>query len=397
MHVLLLVDQYPPHATSAARLYAELAEDLLDRGHEVSVVTTRPEQASGEDTGPPQADVHRTSPVPGPKDVPFLRVAEHLWTSAAYLKAGLRVDDVDAILVYSPPLFLGWTGHALARYHGAPWVLNVQDLYPDTAVDLGLLEDERAIALARKMEGALYERADAVTVHSEGNREHVLGFDVDPEDAVTIPNWVEIPDERPSLDGTNPLVDLDLDDRFVVFYGGTMGFAQGLGDVLEAADHLRDRDDVVFLLLGGGSNRDRVVRKARSLDLPNVRFHDPVPPQEYERFLLASDVALVPLREELATPVVPGKLQAIMAAGKPALATTNPVSDAKRIVEASGAGVHVEAGDPEALARTIEDLAAEPDQLSSMGKNGYAYARAHFNRRDATAAYAKLLEDLAAR
>lgn len=396
MRVLLLVNQFPPIATSAARLYGELAEALLTSGYEVRVVTTRPNEFNDSETGPPGIDICRTAACPLNREVPFFRAIAQLWSSLIYAWKAFRGPTCDVILAYSPPLLLGWTAHLLSRIWKAPWILNVQDLYPDTAIDLGLLRNPYAIRLAQRLEAATYSRAHVVTVHSEGNREHILGFGVEPERVVTIPNWVDVPEAPVTEIGheSDPLAELGLEDRFVIFYGGAIGFAQGLDDVLEAADRLRDHGDITFLILGGGSNRDRVVAKAQAMKLPNVRFHPRVSHAEYLRFLVASDVALVPLRQELSTPVVPAKLQEIMAAGQPVLAYTNPASDTKRIVERAKCGVHVTAGKISELTRTVESMAAGVYDLSGMGRNGHEYATNHFQRADATASYLKIIRRL---
>lgn len=393
MKVLLLVNQYPPFATSAARLFHELALDLRGAGHEVAVVTAQPPmgKAAPDDEG---IRVVRLRALPLPRDVPLLRALDHAWAGLGYPVASLRAMRPDVVLVYSPPLPLAATGIALARWTRAKAVVNVQDLYPKTAVDLELLKGRAAIRLAERLERYVYTHADALTVHSEGNREYVVRRGAPAERAHTILNWVDLERRADAARGRARLDELVGPRRFVAFYGGAMGYAQALDEVLDAADALRDHASICFLLVGDGVAREAMERRARDAGLANVVFVRTVPPSEYEELLAACDVALVTLRKELDSPVVPGKLQSIMAAGKPVLVATNPSSDAKAFVEDARCGVFVPAGEPGAMADALARMAKDPDELATMGRRGRAYAEARFARRDGTRAYETLFRRL---
>lgn len=356
------------------------------------VTTATTDRAAGTERLSPRIRVERVAPLRVPRDVPALRGLEHLWTPLAYLLPSLRTGPHDVALVYSPPLPLGLAAFFLRRLTGARSVINIQDLYPKTAVDLGLLRSRLALKLAEALERFVYRSSDAVTVHSSGNAKHVIAQGGDAARVRVVFNWVDI--EAPIHAERSALARYAPDDRFVVFYGGAMGWAQALDDILETAVLLRHRHDILFLLVGDGVARAGAEQRAAREGLDNVRFVRPVPPEEYGRILAVADVSLVTLRHELASPVVPGKLQAIMAAGRPVLVSTNPASDARTFVLEAGCGLFVEAGRPAELADAILRLEKDPEGRRAMGQRGYAYAARHFNRASCTAEYEALFQEL---
>jgi glycosyltransferase involved in cell wall biosynthesis len=395
MRILLQVSNFPPFRTSTARLYAELANDLTDAGHEVWVVT---QAMRGGPVGMERLSsgvmVLREPQLGTPRNVPLLRAIEQLWFALRYTTSAFRLPRPDVILVYSPPLPLAAAMIPFARIRGARIVVNVQDLYPKTAVDLGLLRGRLAIGLAKRLERFVYEQADAVAVHSEGNRAYVIEHGVAAGRAHSILNWVEARDFLEPARTRDTLEGLGIRSKFVAFYGGTMGWAQSIGDILNAAEILLDQPDILFLLVGEGVMRVPMEEDAKKRGLTNVRFLDAVPMETYNRILLESDLALVTLQDALASPVVPGKLQSIMAAGKPVLVSTNPASDAKRFVEEAQCGFFVRAGRGKELAAAIRQMRADPKGLEIMGERGRAYALKAFDRSRGTRAYESLLRGL---
>ena len=157
---------------------------------------------------------------------------------------------------------------------------------------------------------------------------------------------------------------------------------------------LKDEPGIAFLLAGDGIARKPMEERARALGLTNVHFLPKVPLPTYNALVAESDISVVTLRRELASPVVPGKLQGIMAAGRPVLVSTHPVSDAKTIVEEARCGVFVEASQPEAMAKAIVDMWRNPDELRRMGERGREFAERYFDRKGCTAAYQRLFSNL---
>lgn len=404
MRVLLLCPDFPPVLKSGARLFMELAQDLSDSGHQVTVLTLVPSIslargekdatrgfAKKESMG--NIQVRRIKGLPISRRLPVARALDQLWLAFVFFVRGFGLPRQEAIIVYSPPLPLGLTGYMLARrWHGVV-IINVQDLYPKSVIDLGLLRNPLLIRLSSALERFLYKRANAITVHSEGNREYVVARGAPPQRVLVVPNWVDLESLRPGPRINEWRTTQGLDNAFVVSFAGNMGFAQGLEDVLQVAERLQDRRDMTFVLAGDGALREPLQNMALGNGLKNVRFLPPQAGQAYTELLQASDVCLVALHKDLKTPVVPGKLQSIMAAGRPVVCWANPASDAKRIIEAAGCGLFVPAGDAEGLSKAILDVYHDRELGESMGQRGRRYAEQHFERKRCTGAYVALVEE----
>lgn len=406
MKTLLVTPSYPPVLNSAARLFSELAEDLEAAGHEVTVLTTIPDRYLAEDeeadvTGASHTEeidgieVHRIRKLAVPQTLPAARALERFALGASARWLGRRLDPHDVVICYSPPLPLVLATESLAARWDATVIQNVQDIYPRSIIDLGLLNNPLLIRGAEALEEKTYRKADAITVHSRGNKRFLLEHnDLRGGEVIVIENWVDLADTEPGPRENSWREEHGLEDEFVVSFAGAMGFFQGMEQILRAADRLREREDLVFLMVGGGTFRDDLEALADDLGLPNLRFLPPQPPDDYNALLQASDVSLVPLNGDITTPVVPGKLQSIMAAGRPPIQVSNPASDGRRIIEEAECGRFVEAGDLDSLVAAIEHLYENPDVARSMGKRARAYAEEHFDRDRCTARYLDLIDDL---
>ena len=399
MKILLLVISYPPVLNSAARLFSELAKGLAARGHQVTVLTTYPERYLAEKGGQEipkreknKVEVYRLRNLRLPKQAPLLRGLEHVLYGFQYYMKGRRLGHHDVVIAYSPPLPFGATAVLLARRWKGRAIVNVQDLYPRSAADLGLLKNRALIRFGEWLERWVYQRAHGITVHSEGNRTHVVAHGGSPERTWVVPNWIDLDKYRPGPKENGFRRKYAPGAGFVVSYAGVMGFAQGVGDILRAAAIVaRETSDVIFLLAGEGVMLPKLKAMAAGLNLENVQFLPHLPEDDYIALLQASDVCLVTLHKELKTPVVPGKLPCIMGVGRPAICSTPPQSDARLIVEEAKCGLWIPAGSPEALAEAILTLNADPARAAEMGNNGRRYAEQHFDREMCISRYEEII------
>lgn len=397
VRILMFTDRFLPELRSAAQIYHSLARAFQRRGHDVAVVTKVPTHyVMGEEAGavrPGWDEVEgvrtlRVGGLPFEGGHPVLRGLDHLMAGWSFRKASREWPGADVVLVYSPPLPLASAGVRYQEQFGALMVLNVQDLYPQTAVDLGLLRNRTAIHLAERMERRAYRRAARIVVHSEGNRAYLLERrDIPPEKVRVIYNWVDVEAIRPGPRENGFRAEHGLGGKFVVSYAGLMGYAQDLAAVIECAASMQAEEDVLFLLVGEGVLEGRWKKMAAERGLRNVRFLPMQPRERYVQLLAASDVCLIPLSGDLKIPVVPGKLQSIMANGRPILAIADPGGDTPKLVEESGGGVNVLPGCPRALGDSIRRLKADPALREEMGRRGRAYAEAHFSLTHCAAAY----------
>ena len=397
LRLLMLSPEYPPVPNSAARLSGELAEDLVAAGHRVTVITRNAEGGGilrrdrRTETG--GITVWRMAPTPLPRRFPLARAVDQAWQAGTYWLRGRGLGHHDAIFAYSPPQPLTLTGALLAKRWRAPLIVNVQDAYPQTGVDLGLLGGP-TLKASEWMERYMYRHATAITVYGDGAKDLLTSRGASMNQVRVIPNWVDLEGVRPGPLKNAWRRDNGLEGRFIVSFAGTMGFAQGLEDMLEAAPLLADLSDVTLVLAGDGVMRSALQAKAREMGLANVVFLPFQHGEDYLSMLQASDVGIASLDPRLTTPVVPGKLQTLMAVGRPLVCTANASTGLPQLMDESGAGVFVPAGDPQAFATAVRRLHDDPAEANRMGVAGRSYAEAHFARSASTGAYLDLLTEL---
>jgi glycosyltransferase involved in cell wall biosynthesis len=288
-------------------------------------------------------------------------------------------------------LFVGGAGLALHWLKHAPFVFEVRDLWPESAVVLGELHNPRAIALATQFEELCYNRASRIVVVTEGIRQRLLARGLAADKLVLIPNGAntELFQPQPTLGAEfRQTHGLQADD-LVVVYAGIHGIAQGLETVLHAASLLRDRPDIRFVLVGEGPVKADLQQLRADLSLDNVTMLPEVPRTSMPAVLSAADVALVPLRKvELFEHAVPSKLFDAWACGCPVLLTID--GEARRVLEAANGGLFVPPEDPAALAQAIDHIAHLPDRGRSLGANGRRLTEERYSRQ----AQARQLEQL---
>jgi colanic acid biosynthesis glycosyl transferase WcaI len=397
---------HPDPAANSA-IITRLAHDLAAVGHRITVISAFPhydtnriwpayrgrllqrESLSG-------VDVYRVwLYVPAHKASMPGRLLSYLSFNLLSTLVGLTVPRPDVILAPSPPLTIGLSAWLLGLLRRAPYVYNVQDIYPDIAVRLGTLRDPRLIAFFSWLERFIYARASAVAVISEGFRQNLLRKGVPAGKIALIPNSVDVDFVTPRVKDNPFARRKGLVERFVLLYAGNVGLSQGLEQVLAAARILSERKDLLFLIVGNGSAKAALEQEAVALGLHNVRFL-PFQPREVVPDLYASaDVCLVPLRKGVGYESLPSKALTIMAAGRPVVASVDPGSDAWTLVEEARCGLCTPPEDPQALAGAIRTLHADPALRQRLGRNGRAHVTQHYTPQAVARQYDALLTRVA--
>lgn len=390
MHVLILTHYWPPEIGASSHLTFELGETLVELGNRVTVVTGMPsynmaklpERYRGRFTFEEEMAgmrVLRVATGTSHSRSKFRRGLEHLAITPLYLWRALGVDNVNVVYTVSPPLTMGIAAWLAAKRHGTECCLGVQDLFPQSPIDLGLLKNRHLIRAFEALERAAYRVAGAITVHSDGNKKYILAKGSAPSRVHSIPNWVDTDAIRPGERNNAFRRELGLPQSdFVVSFAGTMGWSQGLETVVDAARLLAGERNLAFLLVGDGTEREKLGKM--SADLPQVRFVPMQAKDKYAQVLAASDACLVTLRREVLTPVVPSKLLTIMAAARPVLASMPLGGDAPKIVTEARAGIVCAAGDAPALADAVRLLKRDPKRAATFGQSGREYAIRLFSR-----------------
>jgi glycosyltransferase involved in cell wall biosynthesis len=288
------------------------------------------------------------------------------------------------VLVYSTPATAAVPALVTRAVLGKPFVVQIQDLWPQTVTSSGFLEGGsvgRAERVLHRFCDHVYARADTVAVTSPGMAELVTARGVDRSKIDLVPNWADEKSFRPVPADPALATSLGLSRPFTVMYAGNFGEMQALETVLDAAQLLRDRRDVGFALVGAGVAETRLREQAKRLGLGNVTF---VPPQPFSRMsevLALGDVQLVSLKDvPLLRSTLPSKLQANLAAGRPVIGAV--AGDAARVVHESGAGLAVAPGDSDALATAILSLAdLDGNERAELSHKALAYYAAEFSEK----------------
>jgi glycosyltransferase involved in cell wall biosynthesis len=394
LRVTLLSQYFPPEVGATQSRMQAFAEHLAAQGHAVTVICEFPNHPMGEI--PPEyhgrvVEDDRSNPyrvlrvwvLANPEKTQLTRMGFYLSYMAMATAVAPRAGRADVVVATSPPLFTGAAGLAIARMNGAPLVLDVRDLWPAAAVSLDQISSGWPLKTAEVLERELYRRAAAVVAVTRPFCRHIDEIRRRPPRTTLIPNGtLELFFED---DGRTRLgVD---EGRFLVTFAGTLGIAQALPTVLEAAEQLRD-EPVTFAFVGEGPVKDRLARLARFRGLDNVVFHQQVPLDKVPGVLTGSDALLVPLSgHPTFTDFVPSKMVDYMAAGRPVILSA--AGESVRILERAGGGVAIPPEDPAALADAVRRLARDGAAASRMGERGRGFARSRLR-----SAQAERLEQL---
>jgi colanic acid biosynthesis glycosyl transferase WcaI len=408
MHVLLLSLVFRPDNVSTAHIMADIAADLASAGHRVSVFTTTPHY----NRDPPAEVTQRLRWCWGPllqvSDYQgmrvyhvwmprkggsvFLRLAAWIWfhlvsTGAALILAARP----DVILAPSPPLTVGVSAWIVGCLRHAPFVYNVQEIYPDIAINLGALKGRRLIRALHALEQFVYRRAHAITAISCRMRERLLEKGVPAEKVVVIPNFVDTETLTPQPKDNAFSREYGVVDKFVVSYAGNVGPAQGLECFVDAAVLLRDLPDVRLMLVGDGSLAASLRERASALHLTNVVV---VPHQSFSRvadIYGASDVCVVAQAAATGSDAIPSKAYRIMACERPIVAATERSSDLAQLVLDAEAGAVIPPGSGAALAATVRHAVEHADEWRARGRAARWYVASRYTRPMVSRQYADVL------
>ncbi len=305
----------------------------------------------------------------------------------------------DVVLVTSPPLFVGVSAYLISRLKRIPMIFEVRDLWPESAIDAGVLNNKYLIRLSFWFEKFIYKKAQLINVLTPAFRKRLIQVKKAPsEKIIFIPNAADFVISDKLL---NNGFDIDafrksqsLENKTVITYVGAHGVANHLIQVLETAELIKDTlPQVLFLLIGDGMQKEMLVQKAASRNLKNIRFLDPVPKNEVFKYILASDFGASILKKgDTFKTIYSNKTFDYMACKKPIFLLIDGVS--RELIEAAKCGMYVEPENPQEWASKIElMLKKSSDELIQMGENGYRHAKKYFDRSRLAKKYVQQIEE----
>lgn len=382
MKLALLVEYYPPSRASAAIQMSDLAREFARQGHDVTVFTTSPliDEPSMQEHAPEL----RVFSVPTAKTkgvghvrraISEILMSLQLWRGSRLCK--VCVSEFDGIIWYSPTIFLAPFVAWLKRRSCARGYLILRDIFPQWALDAGVLQPGLAYSFFRLAERFQYRVADVIGVQSPANLVQVRTDARRSQQLEVLLNWTDLTRRDPPA---NDMVErYGLSDRRIVVYGGNMGVAQDVDNLVRLAERLRNVSGVRMLLVGAGSEVDRLRLQISDRKLTNVVVHSEIDPEEFRALLRSCHVGLITLDRRLSTHNIPGKLLAYLEAGLPVVASVNPGNDLLTILRESGAGLGVINGDDAAFADAVLTLANSVDRCELMSRRARALATERFS------------------
>jgi colanic acid biosynthesis glycosyl transferase WcaI len=303
---------------------------------------------------------------------------------------------VDVVFVTSPPIFPALPAILLAKLRRAKLLVDLRDLWPDEVIAVGAArEGSLSIRLLRLIERWMYRSADVVTCTTRAFEDTVAERGVGVEKRRLLPNGADVELFRP-LPRENPVAaEYPFGDRFVVMYSGLLGIKHGLETILDAAELLREHEDVAFFIRGEGPRRQALEDRVAELGLENVLFGGELPIEEVPQLLARADVCVTNLLPDpYLEKIVSVKVFEYLACEKPVVGALR--GEGARVLEESGGGITVAPGDAQAMAAAILELRDDPERREALGKAGRRYVEEHYSRAVIAATLERLLGELTA-
>jgi glycosyltransferase involved in cell wall biosynthesis len=370
-----------PDLEAGANLYGDLATEFAARGHSMHVATLL-ERKHG-----------RESRLETQRGVQVLRVASGNLFNVGFVRKGLTMLALerdfrkairrawpgvrfDLVLYPTPPITFVRLIEEQKREQGAATYLILRDIFPQNAVDVGIMGRGVVYRYFRRVERRLYAASDRIGCMSPANVEWVSRDGVPREKLELLPNWRRIREPPPG--GRDLRKEWGLEGKFVAVFGGVLGIAQELDFLLELAHDIRDRKDIAFVVVGEGNRKAHLRATAERLRLDNVLFRDRLTPGDFARLLRQADAGLVNLNRRFTIPNFPSKVLDYFEAGLPVLASLDGATDFGKMIDESGGGLWSVTGDLPGYRKNLERMAGDAGLRKEMGRRGRSYLEQNF-------------------
>ena len=405
MNTLIVTPYYPPIISTLAGMMEELVEALIKKGHNVTVATAwLPNKLSRETS-------HNVFiPLSNENGASIIRIRTPFLNSENYVLRGVSQlllpyifwnnirkyakGKIDAVTVYTPPITFATLGTLIKKKCNARFILNIQDIFPQNAIDLGIVKNPLLIRLFEYLELNAYCAADQITSHTKCSLRFLIEKrGVSPDKIHLVTNWIDISPYRNAhkIDFRNKF---HLEGKLVFLFAGVMGPSQGLDALIEAAVQLKKvTNEICFLFVGEGTEKDRLMNMAEDYSLDNVVFEPLIPLGQYPDLVKSVDAGIVCLSSLNTTPVVPAKILGYMAASLPVAAILQRESDGHDLIRESQCGYSISSdGSVEDVADRVMKLYNEKARFKEFGENGLRYVSQHFSKETCVNHLIKLLE-----
>lgn len=393
MHILFLTDNFPPENNAPANRTFDHAKEWVSNGHKVTVITCVPNFPAGKVYKGYKNKIYQTEQMSGIRVIRvwtfisansgfLLRICDFISFMVSSFFAGIFVRKVDVIVGTSPQFFTACAAFLLGLIRRRPYIFELRDLWPDSLKAVGVLRNRYILIILESLELFLYRKALKIVCVTQSFRDNLVGRGIESGKIHVVKNGVDNSRFYPRKKDQKLLSSLNLDGKFVIGYIGTHGMAHGLETILQSAKLLQKtelNDQVRFLFVGSGSEKNYLINLSKRLNLKNIVFLDSVSRIEMPRYLSLVDVSIIHLKKtDLFKTVIPSKLFECMAMGIPVLHGVE--GESSDIVKKYMVGMLFSQGDETSLTLEIQKIYRDQSLLSEFKGNAIKAAR-HFDRK----------------
>ncbi|MGB0881154.1 MAG: glycosyltransferase family 4 protein [Polaribacter sp.] len=405
MRILLIHQYFLEKEDGGGSRFNEMSKIWANNDHEITVIAGMVHYATGKKSDRYKGKfIYKDDQFYNNVDILRCHVSEsyninflgRLWAyfsfvfSSTYAGLFKTSQKYDIILVSSPPLFVGITAYILSKIKRIPYVFEVRDLWPESAIDTGVLENKLIIKFAYWFEKFVYKKAKLINVLTPPFRDRLIqDKKVPAEKIIFIPNagdFILAEKIQENFDAKQFKNELGLSDKFVITYVGAHGVANHLIQLIEAAERLQDTS-IVFQLIGAGMRKKELIKETKKRNLTNVIFRDQVSKEEVFKYILASDAGASVLKKvKTFKTIYSNKTFDYMSCKKPILLAIDGVS--RKLINDAECGIYVE---PENIDAIVEGSIALANksiaEIKTMGESGFSFAKTHFDRNELAKEY----------
>jgi len=300
------------------------------------------------------------------------------------------LPKIDVVISTSPQFFCGLAGYPVKLFKRVPWVLEIRDLWPESILTVGAIKNKAIIRVLEWLESFAYRKANHIVPVTDAFKTYMVKKGIADNKITVIKNGVDLSFYEPDKVKVSDTLAGEYGGCFIASYFGTHGMAHHLETILEAAEILKDRSDIKFLLIGDGAEKARIRKMKEEKDLTNVIMLDQQPKAMMPEFWAISDVSLVLLKKsDLFKTVIPSKIFESMAMKRPIILGVE--GEVKQMLDESGAGVAIEPENAQQLAQAVVSLADNKEYMKSCGEKGRAYVTSHYDRTVLAGRYINIL------
>jgi len=408
MNILIISCVFPPEPVTSAITSEQIAMGLVERGHKVTVITAFPNRPGGKLYSGYTRTWRKVQE--HPNGYQLIRVFSFFSTTSTAtsrllenLSFGLRavIESLwikpDLVYVNTWPLFALGMVTALCSLRKVPLVINIQDIYPESAIALKKSPETGIIPqLLKDLDRWIAHQAKVLITPSENFADFYRTIRQVPADKIHIVyNWLDEEEIKPfpRLGAFRTMQGIS-EDTFVVMYAGNIGVNAGVEIIIEVANQLKDLEKVIFVIAGSGTCKNQCEELVKQYNLSNVQFFSPLPKELFSDVQGSADLMILPTRGSGALTSVPSKLIAYMLSGRPVLAAVAENSDTARIIQQAECGVFVPPEEPMAIASEIRHLMQVPEKLKQMGESARFYTQKNFSGKACLPKLINILESL---